>query len=214
MYNRNNLEPRGGGESVRREILEKVFEVLGIKKSTAAKILNVWDGTFSQKLKCKKKGYRLFDDEIQIIINKLIKEKIIEQKNEDTPLRVKRTQKLEELAQALDKLIQQYKVIDIDNGTISLFDNKKYADFVIKLIWLEQAAFNKIYNEKFLNTPKKALEDFLEDVSSNDLPHDTEIHASSYASHANIFKNDSTIILVIQKQDVESLLPQLLKILS
>lgn len=138
---------------MKREIIEKVFSVFNIKKSTAARILNVKDGTFSQKLKGEKKGYRLFDNEITLIIDKLIKEKIYDDENEDSVTKIGKRQKLKELAEALEKTTHQYSIIKIDGETKKLYEEKNYAEYIIKLIWLEQAAFDGIYVKEQLSQP-------------------------------------------------------------
>jgi|GEM_PF-2543816 len=149
-----------------RKVLLTTLKVLGIKKSFAAKIIGVKDGTFSSKLKSyKNTAYRFFDDETSIMISKLFNEKISINKDENDLQKIKKTVKTKELADAIYKNTKDTPFFINEKSYYSNYSNGRYYEFIINAIWLEQTLCNKYHefiaeNSFQNNDPAKTFEAF------------------------------------------------------
>lgn len=150
-----------------RKILLTTLKVLGIKKSFAAKIIGVKDGTFSSKLKSyKNTAYRFFDDETSVMISKLFNEKLFINEDDNDLQKIKKTVKTKELADAIYNNTKNNPFLRNEKSYYSNYSNERYYEFIINAIWLEQTLCNK-YHEFVVensyqnsNDPKKTFEAF------------------------------------------------------
>lgn len=123
-----------------RNILTTVLDTLNVKKSFAAKVIGVNNSTFSLKLQNYRMRYRLFDDEIALLIEKVIKENLFIKENDEPVKAIRKTSKAKEIANALQQLTQT-KYWEYDNNLPTLTDDN-YPEYIISMIWLEQAKNN------------------------------------------------------------------------
>ena len=141
-----------------RRVLSTILDILNIKNVYAAKVIGLTDGTFSLKLKNYKNIYRFFDDEISLMINKLIYEKLNIKQDDPIVQSIKKASKAKELAEALYIIAQDDPLLSADKNIFLLFSDERYTEFIIKLIWTEQTANNKYYRlmkEKSILKEKK-----------------------------------------------------------
>lgn len=149
-----------------RKVLLTTLKVLGIKKSFAAKIIGVKDGTFSSKLKSyKNTAYRFFDDETSIMINKLFSEKLSIKEDDNDLQKIKKTVKIKELADELYNNTKNDTFFVNEKSYYSNYSNERYYEYIMNLIWLEQMICNKyhtfVVENSFLDKdPEKAFEAF------------------------------------------------------
>jgi hypothetical protein len=130
-----------------RKVLLTALKVLGIKKSYAAKVIGVKDGTFSSKLKgYKNTTYRFFDDETSLMINKLFSEKLFVKDTDNDLQKIKKSVKAKELADAIFSATRNDLFFVNEKSFYSYYSNEKYYEFIINLIWLEQMICNKYHS--------------------------------------------------------------------
>ncbi|KNY27044.1 hypothetical protein [Pseudobacteroides cellulosolvens] len=127
-----------------RQILATVLDTLNIKKSFAAKVIGVNNSTFSLKLKNYKMRYRLFDDDIALLIEKVIKENLFIKENDESVKSIRKIAKAKEIADALYHLIQS-GYMKYDSNLPALADDN-YPEYIISMIWLEQVKNNDMYS--------------------------------------------------------------------
>ncbi|NLL07169.1 MAG: hypothetical protein GX270_15625 [Clostridiaceae bacterium] len=139
-----------------RKVLLTTLKVLGIKKSFAAKIIGVKDGTFSSKLKSyKNTAYRFFDDETAVMIAKLFNEKLSINEDDNDLQRIKKTVKTKELADALYNITKRDPFFINEKSYYSSYSNERYYEFIINVIWLEQILCNKYHEFIIENSYQK-----------------------------------------------------------
>lgn len=130
-----------------RKVLLTAIKVLGIKKSYAAKVIGVKNGTFSSKLKgYKNTAYRFFDDETSLMINKLFCEKLLIKEDDNDLQKIKKTIKTKELADAIFSITKNDPFFANEKSFYSNYSNEKYYEFIINLLWLEQMICNKYHS--------------------------------------------------------------------
>jgi hypothetical protein len=88
--------------------------------------------------------YRLFDDEIALLIEKVIKENLFIKENDEPVKAIRKTSKAKEIANALQQLTQT-EYWGYDNNLPTLTDDN-YPEYIISMIWLEQAKNNDMYS--------------------------------------------------------------------
>lgn len=130
-----------------RKVLQTTLKVLGIKKSYAAKIIGVKDGTFSSKLKSyRNTSYRFFDDEISLMINKLFHERLSVNPEDHDLQKIKKEVKVKELADAIYFTTKNDPLFTNDKTYYSNYSNERYYEFIINTIWLEQTISNRFHS--------------------------------------------------------------------
>lgn len=136
-----------------RQIITTVLDILDVKKSYAAKVIGVNNSTFSLKLKNYKMRYRLFDDEVTLLIEKVIKESLFIKDNDESVKVIRKMAKAKQISEALLNIIlaDQKKY---DSSLPTLTDNN-YPEYIISLIWLEQVKNNDMYAQNKLNKANK-----------------------------------------------------------
>lgn len=149
-----------------RKVLLTTLKVLGIKKSFAAKIIGVKDGTFSSKLKSyKNTAYRFFDDETSVMISKLFNEKLFINEDDNDLQKIKKTVKTKELADTIYNNTKKDPFFINEKSYYSNYSNERYYEFIINVIWLEQTLCNKYHefiteNSYQNNDPAETYEAF------------------------------------------------------
>ncbi len=130
-----------------RKVLQTTLKVLGIKKSYAAKIIGVKDGTFSSKLKSyRNTSYRFFDDEISLMLNKLFHEKLCIKAEDHDLQKIKKEVKIKELADAIYFTTKNDPLFTNEKNFYSNYSNERYYEFIINTIWLEQTISNRYHS--------------------------------------------------------------------
>lgn len=150
-----------------RKVILTTLKVLGIKKSFAAKVIGVQDNTFSSKLKSyRNTAYRLFDDEIALLIAKVMDEKISTSKEDDYLQRIKKVVKTKELADAIYEVTKSNLFFVNDKNYYFNYSNENYYEFIISTIWLEQSLCNKYHDfisqNSYQNSDPKVIYDLFE----------------------------------------------------
>ncbi|HEY9060211.1 MAG TPA: hypothetical protein VIO64_06885 [Pseudobacteroides sp.] len=170
-----------------RQVLTTVLDILDVKKSYAAKVIGVNNSTFSLKLKNYKMRYRLFDDEITLLIEKIFKESLFIKENDESVKVIRKTAKAKQIAEALINLMQADQK-KYDSSLPTLTDDN-YPEYIISLIWLEQVKNNDMYALKKLskaNKDKGAVKDIVKEADKH--VHDEYSH--NFMACDNIFSRE------------------------
>lgn len=203
-----------GGLSMDRQVLTTVLDTLNIKKSFAAKVIGVNNSTFSLKLKNYKMRYRLFDDDIALLIEKIIKDNLFIKENEEPVKAIRKITKAKEIANALYHLAQT-NCWKLDSNLPILTDDN-YPEYIISMIWLEQVKNNDMYYSSKEKSKGKCKNDPIKANSGSNVAMASYCHIAQESDHNtmtydNIFSREITSISHV---DIDSLIEDNYKLTS
>ncbi len=183
-----------------RQILTTVLDTLNIKKSFAAKVIGVNNSTFSLKLKNYKMRYRLFDDDIALLIEKVIKESLFIKENDESVKSIRKAAKVKEIVDSISHLIQTGYLKYDSNLPALTGDN--YPEYIISLIWLEQVKNNDMYS---LNKDKsKIIKSGVLKENSSSVPTKTAYsHTYQQSSHNTMSYDNIFSREIIPKTEID-----------